>query len=544
MSDKEASVTSGSTGLLTAGAVIALVAAAAAYLTLREDAQLSQDAVASLVRSTDQPTVKSAQTAPEDNADISTSEISEDIEPPVTEQSDVSEASQDLKVVTAAEPVVDEGEDDLNSSLSNEDVNENAADTEEAPSIDEVRVDEGGIIVVAGRAEPGSQVDILLDGEVVSTAEADAGGSFAALGTLQSDDAARTLTLRSDNGEAAVESKEEIILAPVSIPEEPEIELALAPPEIVEDPVVLPESVESEPAQETSVDVAVQNEIATQDDSVAETVTKAIIQPIEDDRENNTVAASELAQAAESEAQDAASELAQAAESEAQDDKQLDPQPDQSVEVAKVAEPAADVPAGDDEIAQKAAPEANSDDANKAQKSSQIAVLRSDDQGVSRVQTEASERVILDTISYNDAGVVQLSGRAEAIASGVRVYLNNQPVARLTVSAEGNWRGEVPGVEAGVYTLRLDAVSADGVISSRIETPFKRETPEVLVAAREGADGPARAITVQAGDTLWAIARDRYGEGVLYVQVFDANRNSIRDPDLIYPGQVFDLPAE
>ncbi|MEP5194043.1 MAG: LysM peptidoglycan-binding domain-containing protein [Roseobacter sp.] len=529
MSDKEASVTSGSTGLLTAGAVIALVAAAAAYLTLREDAQLSQDAVASLVRSTDQPTVKSAQTAPEDNADIFTSEISEDIEPPVTEQSDVSEASQDLKVVTAAEPALDEEDDDLNSSLSNEDVNENVADTEEAPSIDEVRVDEGGIIVVAGRAEPGSQVDILLDGEVVSSAEADAGGSFAALGTLQSDDAARTLTLRSDNGEAAVESKEEIILAPVSIPEEPEIELALALPEVVEDPVVLPESVESEPAQETSVDVAVQNEIATQDDSVAETVTKAIIQPIEDDRENNTVAASELAQAAESEAQD---------------DKQLDPQPDQSVEVAKVAEPAADVPAGVDEIAQKAAPEANSDDANKAQKSSQIAVLRSDDQGVSRVQTETSERVILDTISYNDAGVVQLSGRAEAIASGVRVYLNNQPVARLTVSAEGNWRGEVPGVEAGVYTLRLDAVSADGVISSRIETPFKRETPEVLVAAREGADGPARAITVQAGDTLWAIARDRYGEGVLYVQVFDANRNSIRDPDLIYPGQVFDLPAE
>ena len=42
--------------------------------------------------------------------------------------------------------------------------------------------------------------------------------------------------------------------------------------------------------------------------------------------------------------------------------------------------------------------------------------------------------------------------------------------------------------------------------------------------------------------TLWGIARDNYGEGILYVRVFEANRGAIRDPDLIYPGQVFDLP--
>ncbi|MGR3529772.1 MAG: LysM peptidoglycan-binding domain-containing protein, partial [Sulfitobacter sp.] len=44
------------------------------------------------------------------------------------------------------------------------------------------------------------------------------------------------------------------------------------------------------------------------------------------------------------------------------------------------------------------------------------------------------------------------------------------------------------------------------------------------------------------GATLWAIARERYGDPFLYVRVFEANRDSIRDPDLIYPGQVFDLP--
>ena len=51
------------------------------------------------------------------------------------------------------------------------------------------------------------------------------------------------------------------------------------------------------------------------------------------------------------------------------------------------------------------------------------------------------------------------------------------------------------------------------------------------------------AVTVQKGDTLWAISRESYGEGVLYVRVFEANRDRIRNPDLIYPGQVFEVPA-
>ena len=55
---------------------------------------------------------------------------------------------------------------------------------------------------------------------------------------------------------------------------------------------------------------------------------------------------------------------------------------------------------------------------------------------------------------------------------------------------------------------------------------------------------PPVSVTVQPGFTLWGIAEERYGDGVLYVQVFEANRDKIKDPDLIYPGQVFTVPAE
>jgi nucleoid-associated protein YgaU len=49
-------------------------------------------------------------------------------------------------------------------------------------------------------------------------------------------------------------------------------------------------------------------------------------------------------------------------------------------------------------------------------------------------------------------------------------------------------------------------------------------------------------VTVQPGSTLWAIARDKYGDGVMYVRVYEANKERIRNPDLIYPGQVFVVP--
>jgi nucleoid-associated protein YgaU len=49
-------------------------------------------------------------------------------------------------------------------------------------------------------------------------------------------------------------------------------------------------------------------------------------------------------------------------------------------------------------------------------------------------------------------------------------------------------------------------------------------------------------VTVQPGFTLWQIASERLGAGPRYVQVFEANKDQIRDPDLIYPGQVFTIP--
>ncbi len=115
----------------------------------------------------------------------------------------------------------------------------------------------------------------------------------------------------------------------------------------------------------------------------------------------------------------------------------------------------------------------------------------------------------------------------------------------VQVGADGQWRAELPEIDTGTYTLRVDELNAEGDVVSRTETPFRREPVEAIQALDLGARtdrAPVALITVQPGNTLWGIARDKYGEGLLYVRVFEANRDRIRDPDLIYPGQIFTVP--
>ena len=48
--------------------------------------------------------------------------------------------------------------------------------------------------------------------------------------------------------------------------------------------------------------------------------------------------------------------------------------------------------------------------------------------------------------------------------------------------------------------------------------------------------------TVKKGDTLWGIAKKFYGNGAKYTQIYNANKGKIKNPNLIYVGQVFTIP--
>jgi nucleoid-associated protein YgaU len=54
---------------------------------------------------------------------------------------------------------------------------------------------------------------------------------------------------------------------------------------------------------------------------------------------------------------------------------------------------------------------------------------------------------------------------------------------------------------------------------------------------------PIATTTVSRGDSLWRLSRDAYGAGTRYAVIYKANREQIRNPNLIYPGQIFVLPT-
>jgi len=47
---------------------------------------------------------------------------------------------------------------------------------------------------------------------------------------------------------------------------------------------------------------------------------------------------------------------------------------------------------------------------------------------------------------------------------------------------------------------------------------------------------------VQKGDTLWKIAKEHYGDGSLYMDIFNANKDTLSDPDKIQIGQKLRIP--
>ena len=183
----------------------------------------------------------------------------------------------------------------------------------------------------------------------------------------------------------------------------------------------------------------------------------------------------------------------------------------------------------------------------------------------------------------------------------VRLYVDNAFTGETASDASGSWtfKGD-DTIAPGEHALRVDAVDAAGVVTSRAETPFLREKPEKVIAALEtqppvaeaiaeapaattvaevpAADtegqtaaatpepttpetevaaaatpavveavqdpsGPMR-IVIQPGNNLWRISRQVYGKGRMYTIIFEANKGLVKDPNRVYPGQILTAPAK
>ena len=184
--------------------------------------------------------------------------------------------------------------------------------------------------------------------------------------------------------------------------------------------------------------------------------------------------------------------------------------------------------------------------------------------------------VVVETVEIEPGGKFHVSGQARPGAA-LRLYLNDSFVTSVTAGADGRFAVTInEGVAPGSYRVRLDEASSSGSVRARAEVPFNAPDITAPVAQATAAKRPDSAApqqpqlaaagaivlpdsgpsastvvvpkitttTVSRGDSLWRLSQASYGAGTRYAVIYKANRGQIRNPNLIYPGQVFVVPAQ
>jgi nucleoid-associated protein YgaU len=449
------------------------------------------------------------------------------------------------------------------------------ADDLVVPSFDIVRVEPDGSMVIAGSAEPNSQIEVVAGADVIARADVGPAGDFAAV----LDDALRPgdyqIVLRSTGpGEGLVTTSQETAI--VSVPEDQRGDVLA----LVEEPgapsrlITLPEG---------EADAA----------------------------------------AAEPETTEPA-EVAAAQASPDVTDVDVAAQPGTGEAASDAEEPAASAAPEEDGAAEESEPEAEV--AARSQPEPDAAPTQ--DRPASPRNALAVEAIEIE------GGTVFVAGRGAA-GSTVRVYANEILLGEARVSDGGRFLIETQtDLPVGDYIVRADIIGPGGEVTARAAVPFQREpgeavaavapveaappaseaepaasetttgddvaaadpvsqpepsreadaseapaataessseetapTPEspaaasteaapeapadvaaatpaieeTMAAPLEAADG---AVIIRRGDTLWRISRRVYGRGVRYSTIYLANQEQIRDPDMIWPGQIFSVPDE
>jgi nucleoid-associated protein YgaU len=161
----------------------------------------------------------------------------------------------------------------------------------------------------------------------------------------------------------------------------------------------------------------------------------------------------------------------------------------------------------------------------------------------SKTASPGAARLGLGVVDYGATGEIRFAGSAPPGAT-IRLYIDNHPAADVTADANGHWTAEpAQPVAPGTHILRLDQIApGGGTVQARVELPFQRADLSAHLAAQPAAAQAPGQIIVQPTQNLWRIARRVYGHGIRYTDIYAANSDLIRDPNLIYPGQVFTLP--
>ena len=410
------------------------------------------------------------------------------------------------------------------------------------PRFDGYRIEADGFAVVSGRAAARAMVSVLVDGEAVAEVQAGADGSFAALFTLPPNAQPSLMTLEAVTpGGAAAGSEQSVALGPIAGPQDLAMAPAMTPAPEATQGLALSRAVVPPGPEQVATGLA-SGDGPTLAAPAADAAPPPAPPPVAllVTQGGATVVQSPVVQDAAPGAAPTAADgvpvLLEAISYAPAGEVQLSGrgQPGQTVRIylntALVAEAAISATGLWQVTLGDTAPQLYTlrvdqvDGAGKVSARFETPFKRETPEGLAALSAGATVPGDAGRLVEPVPGAEPATDAPPAAPSLTEPAAMIPPTAAETAAPGGTLAG-TPAPQAPDGTAAPAPVTADAAASAA-------EPP------------PPVSVTVQPGFTLWGIAQQNFGEGILYVQVYEANRDKIGDPDLIYPGQVFTIPAK
>lgn len=168
-------------------------------------------------------------------------------------------------------------------------------------------------------------------------------------------------------------------------------------------------------------------------------------------------------------------------------------------------------------------------------------------EAVGDAMTEAASEVA-DAVQTTTDSVTTADTTTESATTGTAA---TEPAATETETAAAETTATTAPASTSASTSETAASTSETATSSGDTAATTEPASNVEVAASTPAAASTERVSVldtgrviiRRGDNLWRLSRRVFGQGIRYTSIYDANRDQIRNPALIFPGQVFDLPT-
>lgn len=446
---------------------------------------------------------------------------------------------------------------------------EEKAGTPLIPSFDIVRVEKDGNILVAGQAEPGSDITLMNRDTIIGTAKTGDAGAFVVLPDNPLKGANNQISISSKLKDGTTINSQQRVA--VAVPEQGEALVALVEPgkpvEILQKPRPTAEPKPVDVAKAPEVEPAVVPEAVAEPATVKEPKQEVVTQT--QPASKPIVEAVTVIEKAKPKAEETVVAKIEAAPEGVKPEPIVDPKPlekareESKKRVARLLEGVSEEPKEElatvaEEVVAEAAIPPKTLVPEAPQPKPPIAATPSvepavEEPAVERVAAiveekkpepakvvEPSKTITVDAVEVEN-DTLFVAGKASPNET-VRVYVDDQLVGDIKTGEGGQWLlQQTKPLGPGKYNIRVDLLKKGSAeVVARAAVPFAVEdlTPAELAEAKVGN------VIIRKNDNLWTIAQRLYGDGRRYTSIYQQNKGQIKNPQLIFPGQIFKVPSE